>query len=135
MPSTQALYARHRDPSGTLVRQVGGVQPEAGLTVEAALASLAEIAERPSFDLAGAPGEGDVLAYALALMRLRDSAHAADCMRLMRACDALSVTVARLLEHCNQPHCEQCAALRRFVVHAQAMLHLPAEYAEPARTH
>ena len=54
------------------MRLVGGVQPEACLTVEAALASRAAIAERPSFDLAGAPGEGDVLAYALALMRLRD---------------------------------------------------------------
>lgn len=135
MPNTQALYARHRHPSGALVRLVGGVQPEACLTVEAALASLAAIAERPSFDLAGAPGEGDVLAYALALMRLRESAHAAGRTRLMLACDALSVTVARLLERCNQAHCEQCAALRRFIVHAQAMLHLPAEYAEPVRTH
>ena len=117
------------------MRLGSGIEPEACLTVEAALASLVEIASRPAFSPPAAPGQEDVLAYALALMRLRESAHAAGRARLTLACDALSVTVARLLDRCGRDHCEQCAALKRFVAHAQAMQHLPAEYAGPVRTH
>lgn len=113
----------------------GMLRPEACLTVEAALAALADIAARPAFGQADALKPDDVLAYALALMQLRDSAHAAGRTRLTLACDALSVTVARLLERCAETHCGQCSALKQFVVHAQAMLHLSSELAEQARAH
>ncbi|HQT01330.1 hypothetical protein [Acidovorax sp.] len=135
MPDTQALYARHRHPAGAFLRLGSGVQPDACLTVEAALASLVEIASRPSFGSSVSPGQDDVLAYALALMHLRDSAHAAGRARLTLACDALSVTVARLLDRSTQVHCEQCEALKHFVAHAQAMLRLPAEHTGLVRTH
>lgn len=135
MPDMQALYARHRHPSGAVVRLGSEVEPEACLTVEAALASLAEIAGRPAFSPPASPGQEDVLAYALALMHLRESSHAAGRARLTLACDALSVTVARLLDRCGREHCEQCAVLKRFVAHAQAMLHLSTEYTAPVHTH
>ena len=135
MSDTQALYARHRHPAGAFVRVGGRVQPDACLTVEAALASLAEVAARPAFSQSSLPLQDDVLAYALALMHLRDSAHAAGRVRLTLACDALSVTVARLLDRCTQARCEPCAALTLFIAHAQAMLHLPADHSALSRAH
>jgi hypothetical protein len=67
-----------------------------------------------------------VMAYALALVQLRECAAAADCRRLAAACDALSVTVSRLIENReSRPH-EACASLTRFVTHARAMVELEA---------
>jgi hypothetical protein len=135
VPNTQALYARHRHPVDAFVR-VPKPEPEAAcLTVESALAALEVVAARPSFIRPGGLMQDDVLAYALALMHLRDSAHAAGRARLTRACDALSVTVARLLDRCTQDHCEQCAALKRFIAHAHAMLHMPADSVTLSRAH
>lgn len=65
-----------------------------------------------------------ITAYALALMRLRECASAAGFGRLMNACDALAVTVSRLIEDQGCACREKCAALTRFVVHAQAMIRM-----------
>lgn len=132
MPDQQALYARHRPPVEAILR--AAVPVDACLTVESALAALETVAAQPVFAGARALTPDDVLAYALALMRLRDSAEASGRLRLTQACDALSVTVARLIERCDTARCDQCAALTRFVVHARAMLHLPADL-PPRHTH
>lgn len=65
-----------------------------------------------------------ITAYALALIRLRECASAAGFERLMKACDALAVTVSRLIEDRSCACRDKCAALRRFVVHGQAMLQM-----------
>lgn len=127
MPNQQALYARHRPPVEALLRAGGPL--EACLTVEAALAALESVVTRPAFAETDRLAPDDVLAYALALMRLRESAEESGRVRLTQACDALSVTVARLIDRCDAARCDQCAGLTRFVAHARAMLHLPAESA------
>ncbi len=68
--------------------------------------------------------EEKIAAYALALMRLRECASAAGFERLMNACDALAVTVSRLIEDRSCACREKCEALARFVVHAQAMIRM-----------
>jgi hypothetical protein len=68
--------------------------------------------------------EDRVTAYALALIRLRECACAAGLERLMKACDALAVTVSRLIEDQSCACHEKCEALRQFVVHAHAMIQM-----------
>lgn len=133
MPNTQALYARHRLPAGAVASAAALTPEDARPAVETALAALEAVAARPAFSQPDALVQDDVLAYALVLMRLRDSAHAAGLVRLTQACDALSVTVARLIENCTSARCDQCGALTRFVAHARAMLQMPADAA--ARFH
>jgi hypothetical protein len=65
-----------------------------------------------------------ITAYALALMRLRECASAAGCVRLVNACDALAVTVSRLIDDRSCACREKCEALTRFVMHAQAMIQM-----------
>jgi len=65
-----------------------------------------------------------VTAYALALIRVRECASAAGLERLMKACDALAVTVSRLIEDQSCVCHEKCEALRLFVVHAHAMIQM-----------
>jgi hypothetical protein len=65
-----------------------------------------------------------ITAYALALIRLRECACAAGLERLTRACDALAVTVARLIEDKSCACHDKCTALTRFVTHAHAMIQL-----------
>ncbi|MCA1978057.1 MAG: hypothetical protein LDL19_02360 [Thiobacillus sp.] len=84
------------------------------------------MARRTGFSRSDDLAHDDVLAYALALMRLRDSAHAAGLARLVRACDALAVTVAQLIEHGAAARCEHCDTLTRFAAHARAMVRMPA---------
>jgi len=67
-----------------------------------------------------------ITAYALALMRLRECASAARFERLTDACDALAVTVSRLIEDRSCASREKCEALTRFVAHAQAMIQMAA---------
>lgn len=62
--------------------------------------------------------------YALALIRLRECASAAGFERLMNACDALAVTVSRLIDDRSCACRDKCEALTRFVVHAEAMIQL-----------
>lgn len=129
MPNLQALYARHRHPAGALVRVPTPAPEDACLTVESALAALEAVAAGSAFAQPEALTQDEVLAYALALMQLRDSAHAAGRTRLTQACDALSVTVARLIDQCASARCDSCGTLTRFVVHARAMLQMPADTA------
>jgi len=65
-----------------------------------------------------------ITAYALAPMWLRERASAAAFERLMNACDALAVTVSRLIEDRSCACREKCEALTRFVAHAQAMIEM-----------
>jgi len=55
-------------------------------------------------------------------MHLRECASAARLERLTDACDALAVTVSRLIEDQSCATRDKCEALTRFVAHAQAML-------------
>lgn len=71
-----------------------------------------------------------ITAYALALMRLRESASAAGFERLMNACDALAVTVSRLIEDRSCACREKCEALMRFVVHAEVMIEMSTDSAK-----
>jgi hypothetical protein len=68
--------------------------------------------------------EDRITAYALALLRLRECASAAGFKRLTNACDALAVTVSRLIEDRSCAYRENCEALTRFVVHAKAMIQM-----------
>lgn len=68
-----------------------------------------------------------ITAYALALLTLRECASAAGFVRLTNACDALSVTVSRLIDDKNCASPEKCEALTRFVAHAWAMIQISVE--------
>ena len=65
-----------------------------------------------------------ITSYALALLNLRESAGAARFDRLIKACDALAVTVSRLIEDKSCASPENCEALVRFTAHARAMIQL-----------
>lgn len=65
-----------------------------------------------------------ITVYALALIRLRECASVAGFERLMNACDALAVTVSRLIDDRSCACRDKCEALTRFVVHAQAMIQM-----------
>lgn len=67
-----------------------------------------------------------IMAYALALIRVRECAGMAGMERLMNACDALAVTVSRLLEDRTSASHAKCEALTRFVAHARSMILAPA---------
>lgn len=63
-----------------------------------------------------------IMAYALALIKLRECAGIAGMDRLMNACDALAVTVSRLLDDRTSASHAKCEAMTRFVAHARAMI-------------
>jgi hypothetical protein len=88
------------------------------------------------FDHPDALTQDGITAYALALIRLRECAGAAGCERLVNACDALAVTVSRLIEDRNCICRQKWEALTQFVAHAQAMIQMSAgvatQYALPA---
>lgn len=128
MRNMQYLSSRHR---------TGGVaaayrEPAPGLDrpedlVNAAVAALNDmgnIVSHQCFTHPDALTEDRITAYALALMRLRECARAAGLDRLMNACDALAVTVSRLIEDRGCACREKCEALTRFVVHAEAMIRM-----------
>lgn len=125
MRTMQALYARYRYQVGAVAPVRAELPPDnARAAVRAALTELETIASRPAFGQRGALTQDDVFAYAMALMHLREAASAAGCARLTKACDALAVTVARLIENCTAARCDQCTALRQFVAHARAMIEM-----------
>ncbi|NDP48082.1 MAG: hypothetical protein GZ085_06735 [Sulfuriferula multivorans] len=66
--------------------------------------------------------QDDILAYALALLQLRECAGIAQMERLMNACDALAVTVSTLIDDRANASPKKCEALSRFVVHARDMI-------------
>lgn len=67
-----------------------------------------------------------ITSYALALLNLRECAGAAGFDRLIKACDALAVTVSRLIEDKSSARPDTCEALARFTTHARAMMQLHA---------
>ncbi len=64
----------------------------------------------------------DITAYALALLQLRESSAMAGMERLTNACDALAITVSRLIDDGSRATQAQCEALTRFAAHARAMI-------------
>lgn len=134
MGSMQYLNAKYRVGAPTPVCPEGAGQglaaPEDGIAVVMdALNSMANVVTNQCFDHPDALTQDNITAYALALVRLRECASMAGFERLTNACDALAVTVSRLIEDRNCASSERCAALRRFVVHAQAMIQMPASSA------
>ncbi|MEW6119293.1 MAG: hypothetical protein AB1593_04305 [Pseudomonadota bacterium] len=126
MPALQALYARYRNPVGVLASAPHAPSDTARRAVREALAGLESALTISCLASPDKLTEDGVHAYALALMQLRETAVAAGCRRLVAACDALSVTVSRLIE--NRAGCrrDQCDALARFVAHARAMVEMEA---------
>lgn len=124
MPALQALYARYRDRAGALASASHPSAPAgARQAVREALGGLEAVVTGSCADALTQDG---VTTYALALVQLRECAATADCRRLVAACDALSVTVARLIENRESRRHEACASLARFVTHARAMVEMEA---------
>lgn len=94
----------------------------AAAAVHEALAGLAGTVARPCFAHPASLTQDAITDYALTLIRLRECACAAGFERLTNACDAIAVTVSRLIDDRRCACLEQCVALARFVVHAQAMI-------------
>jgi hypothetical protein len=129
MRNVQNLRAKHRIVATPVCmeREPGLAAPEA--LVAAAVDALNDLGNIVSVQCHTHPDtltEGRITAYALALMRLRECASAAGFERLMHACDALAVTVSRLIEDRSCACSQKCEALTRFVVHAQAMIQMSA---------
>lgn len=134
MRNRQYLNAKHRIDVATAVwmeREPGLVASED--LVEAAVEALNDIGNIASslcFTDPDTLTQERITAYALALIRLRECASAAGCERLMNACDALAVTVSLLIEDRRCACRGKCEALTRFVVHAQAMIHMSTDSAK-----
>lgn len=90
--------------------------------VDDALAALTRTVAGAYFAHPAALTQDAITDYALTLIRLRECACAAGYERLTNACDAIAVTVSRLIDDRHCACIEKCAALTRFVVHAQAMI-------------
>lgn len=133
MRTTQYMTARCRigaiTPAGAESLQC--LETSAGriAAVMGALDDMGSVISNQCYSHPDALTQDAITAYALALMRLRECACAAGLERLTKACDALAVTVARLIEDKNCACRDKCAALTRFVAHAHAMLQLSADVA------
>lgn len=101
------------------------------VAVMGALDDMGSVISNQCFSHPDALTQDAITDYALALMRLRECACAAGLERLTKACDALAVTVARLIEDKNCACRDKCTALTRFVAHAHAMLQLSADVTKP----
>jgi hypothetical protein len=128
MRNAQHLRSKHRTGLATTDSLHG--LPSPGMrdalitaTVEA-LDHLAAIVSKQCHSHPDSFSEAKITAYALALIQLRECAGAAGIGRLMNACDALAVTVSRLIDDPGCASSEKCAALKRFVVHAQEMIQM-----------
>jgi len=130
MRNMQYLSSRHRIGIATAACMEGMPSPDAsGQLVAAAVDALNDmgnIVSNQCFTHPDTLTEDRITAYALALMRLRECASAAGLDRLMNACDALAVTVSRLIEDRRCACREKCEMLTRFVVHAEAMIRMAA---------
>jgi hypothetical protein len=135
MRNMQNLSSKHRIGAATAVsmqRKPVRAAPEdlAAQAVQDALNELAHIVSDRCFENPVALTQDRITAYALTLIRLRECASAAGFERLMNACDALAVTVSRLIDDRSCANREKCTVLTRFVVHAQEMIHMPADRAK-----
>jgi hypothetical protein len=128
MRNMQYLTSRHRiaaAPALGMGRKSGPGAPEDLVAAAVdALNDMGNIVSSQCFTDPEALTQEKITAYALALMRLRERASAAGFERLMNACDALAVTVSRLIEDRSCACREKCEALVRFVVHAEAMIRM-----------
>jgi hypothetical protein len=128
MRNMQYLISKHRIGVATAVGMERESSPGAHEDlVAAAVGALNDMGNIVSQQCLTDPDtltEDRITAYALALLRLRECASAAGFERLMDACDALAVTVSRLIEDRSCACREKCEALARFVVHAEAMLQM-----------
>lgn len=135
MHTMQFLTSRYRIsgllPDGAEPAQCRETPEERMAAVTDALEQIDELTTDQCFSHPGGLTEDSITAYALALMQLRECACAAGLGRLTKACDALAVTVARLIEDKNCTCSRQCEALTRFVAHARAMLQMGAETIRP----
>lgn len=133
MRNMQYLRARYRGSVAT-VGMARAPSPAASEDWAAAavkaLNDMGDVVSHPCFAHPDKLTQDGITAYALALMRLRECAGAAGFERLMNACDALAVTVSRLIEDRSCACREKCEALTRFVVHAQAMIQMYANGAK-----
>lgn len=87
-----------------------------------ALAKIEDIVADGCFNHPDELTQDKILTYALALLRVRECAGMAGMERLMNACDALAVTVSRLIDDRTSACHAKCAALTQFVTHAREMI-------------
>lgn len=128
MRNTQYLSSKHRIGVASAARRERGPSVDAPeqlvAAAVAALNDMGNIVSHQCFTHPDTMTEDRITAYALALMRLRECASAAGFERLMNACDALAVTVSRLIEDRRCACREKCETLTRFVAHAEAMIRM-----------
>jgi hypothetical protein len=130
MRNTQYLSSKHRIGVASAACRERGPSVDAPEQLVAAavdaLNDMGNLVSHQCFTHPDTMTEDRITAYALALMRLRECASAAGFERLMNACDALAVTVSRLIEDRRCACREKCETLVRFVVHAEAMIRMSA---------
>ncbi len=128
MRTMQILNSKHRIGVSTAVCLGWEAGPGASADLVAAavdaLNDMGNIVSQQCFANPEALSQGKITAYALALIRLRECAGAAGFERLMKACDALAVTVSLLIEDRSRACSGKCASLTRFVAHAQVMIQM-----------
>lgn len=129
MHNVQYLISRHRNGIPTVARleQHTGTPDDLITVAEDALDDMENIVSSQCIKHPEALTEERITAYALALVRLRECASTAGLERLVKACDALAVTVSRLIEDKGCACREKCEALTRFVAHAKAMIRMSVE--------
>jgi hypothetical protein len=134
MGNKQGLMSKHRMYFSTpsIAPPNDRLAPLVAATREA-LDELGRVVSTTCFREPDAVTPEGITAYALALIRLRECALAAGLERLKNACDALAVTVAKLIEDRANACREVCESLTRFVVYAEEMLRMHPQYA--AETH
>lgn len=131
MRNLQQLSTRHPH-NATLAGYVESASnPRAAEALMSTLNEMESLVAPQDFSQPDALTQDRITAYALALMCLREHASAAGLDRLTRACDALAVTVARLIEDRSRACRNQCESLKRFVAHAQAMVRMTTDAAKP----
>ena len=112
-------YYMERAPGQYLAASEDGLAAAMG-----ALDGMENVISDACFDHPDSLTQDGITAYALALLKLRECASAAGFIRLTNACDALAVTVSRLIEDRNCASHEKCEALTRFIAHAWAMIQM-----------
>lgn len=134
MHNMQALRSKHRIgmATATCMEQMPGLGAPEDLVAAAvdALSDMGYIVSHLCLNNPDTLTQDRITAYALALLRLRDCASAAGFERLMKACDALAVTVSRLIEDRSCACRGKCEALTRFVVHAAEMIQMSIDSAK-----
>jgi hypothetical protein len=114
-----APFYMERAPSQRLAVSVDGLVAAMG-----ALDGMENVLSNECFDHPDRLTQDGITAYALALLQLRECASEAGFVRLTNACDALAVTVSRLIEDKNCASLDKCEALTRFIAHAWAMIQM-----------